>query len=567
MNLRLDGLRLQFLIFAILPLSVLLLALALVGVRVHGQTMRRVVAERDGRYARAAAALINERVQSRREVVKRVASGLESAEAPGDTVARFARLGSGPDLGVAVLAADGRVLAGSLAVDLSPAALAAVPPAGEPIVLILERAPLEGAVAFIAARAGKLTVVAAMDTLELLRRPLGGVQATGEGLRSILVGPEGILLAVAGEVTAGEYLPRHPGVEAALRGESGYAYYPAEGGEHVVAFSAIRAAGWALIIEEPWAEVASPLYRLSMAAPLSLIPALVAAVGGLWFAARSVIQPLRRLQQAAGRLSAGDYSAVSESVGGVAEIQELQRRLSEMAHRTRSSQEALRGYIGRITRVQEEERGRLARELHDDTIQGLIGLDQRLQMEARDRRDSRPAIPPWLDELRDDVQKMIRNVRRLSQGLRPVYLEELGLVAAVEMLVRDADSSSGIAASITVAGERRRLSAEAELAVYRIVQEALANIVRHSRARSAHVDLRFGTQELRVSVRDDGIGLEAAPDWNDLARDGHYGLIGMLERAQAAGAAFSFDAAPGTGATVEVVLPFGAPGGTRTPQG
>ena len=567
MNLRLDGLRLQFLIFAILPLSVLLLALALVGVRVHGQTMRRVVAERDGRYARAAAALINQSLQSREEVVLRVVGGLASAEAPGDAVARVVRPRSSPDLGVAVLAVDGHVLAGSLRVRLSPAELAAVPPAGEPIVLIQDRDPLEGAVAIIAARAGRLTVIAAMQTLELLRTPLGGVPAVGEGLRYILVGPKGTVLAVVGKVTAGEYLPRHPGVEAALRGESGYSYYPAKDGEHVVAFSPISSAGWALVIEEPWAEVASPLYRFSMAAPLSLIPALVAAIGGLWFAARSVIQPLRRLQQAAGRLSAGDYSAASERVGGVAEIQELQRRLAEMAHRTRSSQEALRGYIGRITRVQEEERGRLARELHDDTIQGLIGLDQRLQLATRDRQDSRADVSPWLDELRDGVQKMIRNVRRLSQGLRPVYLEELGLVTAVEMLVKEADSGSGIAVSITVTGERRRPSADAELAVYRIVQEALANIVRHSRAHTAHVDLRFGSQELRVSVRDDGIGLEAAPDWSELARDGHFGLIGMLERAQAAGAAFTFDAAPGTGATVEVVLPFGAPGGTRTPQG
>ena len=238
--------------------------------------------------------------------------------------------------------------------------------------------------------------------------------------------------------------------------------------------------------------------------PLAFVPALVISVIALWLAARQIVVPLRSLRRQALKLAAGDFSAIEEKVGGVQEIRELQHGMMVMARRIQSAQQSLRRYIGRVTYAQEEERRRLAQDLHDETIQDLIALDQKIQLAGRSRGPEDGPRTPGLEALHREAQKAIQKVRRLSRALRPAYLEDLGLLPALEALAGDVGSTIGIPISVRAEGGQRPLPREADLAVYRIVQEALANVARHAAAHHAWIALLYRREELLVNVKDDG---------------------------------------------------------------
>jgi len=276
----------------------------------------------------------------------------------------------------------------------------------------------------------------------------------------------------------------------------------------------------------------------------------------LWLAARQIVVPLRVLQRQSLKLAAGDFSANEEKVGGVQKIRELQRSMTLMARRIHSAQQSLRRYIGKVTSAQEEERRRLAQDLHDETIQDLIALDQRVQLFARTLRAEKSRKVPGLEAIHREAQEAIQRVRRLSRALRPLYLEDLGLFPALEALANDVGSSIGIPVVVRAAGTPQPLPRDADLAVYRIVQEALANIARHAAAHQAWITLRYRRDELQVIVKDDGAGFTPPAEAADLSRTGHFGLIGMRERAQHIGALLKVHSTPGRGARVTVHLPL-----------
>jgi len=226
-----------------------------------------------------------------------------------------------------------------------------------------------------------------------------------------------------------------------------------------------------------------------------------------------------------------------------------------MAHRIRAAQQALRGYIGSITRTQEEERRRLARDLHDETIQDLIALDQQIQMIGMSLGQQEASTTEAIDKLHKDAQETIQKVRRLSRGLRPIYLEDLGLIPALEMLAQDVQTDLQIPISFLVEGPERRLDPVAEVAVYRIVQEALTNICRHANADQAWIDVTFEDQGLLITVRDDGAGFEMPPQTSELAYEGHYGLIGMYERVELVKGNLKIHSTPLQGTTISIKIP------------
>ena len=206
----------------------------------------------------------------------------------------------------------------------------------------------------------------------------------------------------------------------------------------------------------------------------------------------------------------------------------------------------MRDYLGALTQGQEEERRRLARELHDDTIQSLIALNQRLQL-ARIA-----AAPPLADQLAGMEQlatDTIADLRQLTRDLRPSYLDDLGLVPALGLLAREATATLGIPIEFMSSGESRRLPLPVELAAYRIAQEALRNIGRHARATRATVALDFATERVTLAVADDGVGFDAGRV-GELALGGHFGLLGARERAEAVGATLAVDSAPDQGTRV-----------------
>jgi signal transduction histidine kinase len=215
----------------------------------------------------------------------------------------------------------------------------------------------------------------------------------------------------------------------------------------------------------------------------------------------------------------------------------------------------MRFYARKITRSQEDERKRIAQELHDDTIQALIAISRRLEALASYSASlSEPAMRS-LEQAQDLTRSSIRDLRRFLHNLRPPILDHLGLIAALEGLAGDLMENDSVDAQVEVDGDIVRLVPEVELEVFRIVQEALSNVRRHSGASRVNVRIKFRHGLLRVVVIDDGRGFEPSKRVSDLLAAERLGLIGMYERARTLGGTLSVQSKLGRGTTVTLEVP------------
>jgi two-component system sensor histidine kinase DegS len=221
-----------------------------------------------------------------------------------------------------------------------------------------------------------------------------------------------------------------------------------------------------------------------------------------------------------------------------------------------AAKERAEEYIRLATDAQEEERKRLARELHDDTIQALAVVKAKLETLCTEERAASPELCSKLREVDETLATTIDGVRRFSRDLRPSLLDDLGLVHAIDWLVADLAARTGIEALLRTRGAPRRLDQRDELALFRIVQEALSNVEHHSGAGTVKVAVHFG-DGVRATVVDDGAGFDLATTLSGRDPSLRLGLLGMRERAKLAGAALSIKSRPGAGTRVTVALPNG----------
>lgn len=221
----------------------------------------------------------------------------------------------------------------------------------------------------------------------------------------------------------------------------------------------------------------------------------------------------------------------------------------------RETQENLHFLLQQITTAQEEERKRIAWELHDDTIQSLVALCQQIDDLPSGIRAMPKQARSRLEDLHQQANTIMREVRRLSQDLRPAVVDNLGLVAALEWLASDVSGYSGIATNLKVAGAERRLSTEVELVLFRIAQEAMRNVWKHAQASQAEITLEFGDGKTRVTVRDNGLGFDTRQLADDL-KTGKLGLAGMRERAKLLGGALTVTSESGKGTVLTAELPL-----------
>jgi signal transduction histidine kinase len=217
--------------------------------------------------------------------------------------------------------------------------------------------------------------------------------------------------------------------------------------------------------------------------------------------------------------------------------------------------ENMRFYARKITQAQESERKRIARELHDDTIQSLIALSRRIEA----LRVSEEALPKetvtHIQALQQTTVEVIQSVRRFSQALRPSILDDLGLLPTLEELTTELNRQDGLQAEFWVHGEERRLSAEVELTLFRIVQEALNNVRKHAKASRVVTVVELSDGYIRVTVQDNGVGFRPPTLAEHPTGTSKLGLIGMLERARLLGGILIVDSAPDQGTKVIVNVP------------
>lgn len=268
---------------------------------------------------------------------------------------------------------------------------------------------------------------------------------------------------------------------------------------------------------------------------------------------RLALQPLDALERTAARVHRGDLDArVPLSPVADRELDRLTRTFNAMLDAATRNRERLRAVAATALNAAEEERKRIARELHDETAQLLAALLIRIRVVKK--ANDPAAVSALLDDMREQIGGALEGVRRFARGLRPPALDELGLIPAIESHVRSIRAICEIDLSLESEGDVSGLPLEAELAVYRIIQEALSNVVRHSGALRASVRVVREPDRLLVTVEDDGHGFNV-PEVR--AAGGGLGLFGMGERAAYLGGRVEVQSAPGTGTRVRAEIPLG----------
>lgn len=265
------------------------------------------------------------------------------------------------------------------------------------------------------------------------------------------------------------------------------------------------------------------------------------------------LQPLDALERTAARVRRGDLEArVPLSPVADRELDRLTRTFNGMLDSAAEYRERVREVASQALTAAEEERKRISRELHDETAQLLAALLIRIRLVKR-AGDPR-AVDALLEDMRREIGQALEGVRRFARGLRPPALDELGLIPAIESHVRSLREISEMDLSLAAGpAVDEGLPAEAGLAVYRIIQEALSNVLRHSGATRASIRLEREGARLVVCVEDDGRGF-SVPTVTAGGRG--LGLFGMNERAAYLGGRVDVRSEPGAGTRVRAEIPI-----------
>jgi len=226
-------------------------------------------------------------------------------------------------------------------------------------------------------------------------------------------------------------------------------------------------------------------------------------------------------------------------------LQQIQRDLQE--------REALRRELLRHTvNAQEEERGRIARELHDETAQFLTAFTMNLAA-LQNYAAGNKEVSSLVESLQTLSRQMAQGIYRMVHDLRPAQLDDLGLVAALQYLAEQERNRTGLLVGLQVEGQRQRLDPLVETVVFRVAQEAITNVARHARCERAEIRLTFSAKQVSLQVRDAGIGF--LPAQSPGLPQG-WGLAGMRERTEAIGGRFILSSMPGKGTSTEIIIPL-----------
>jgi two-component system sensor histidine kinase UhpB len=271
---------------------------------------------------------------------------------------------------------------------------------------------------------------------------------------------------------------------------------------------------------------------------------------------RAAFAPLRRVLATIQAVERGDLSARVDVRAGDADTATLARAFNGMLDRLAEMRDEAAGLT---LRAQEEERRRLALELHDQTGQSLTALTLHAQAIgqtlANEHSVAATRAQAQAERLNTLAQRTLAEVQAIARQLRPSLLDDLGVVTALSWLVEDAEVRLGVTTRMKIASAEleggARFPAEVETALYRIAQESLTNAVRHGKARHVAIALRSSAQALSLTIADDGTGFTMAE-----RESGGIGIYGMHERTRILGGALRLRSAPGRGCAVRATIPL-----------
>jgi two-component system, NarL family, sensor histidine kinase UhpB len=270
------------------------------------------------------------------------------------------------------------------------------------------------------------------------------------------------------------------------------------------------------------------------------------------------LTPLTRLRETMTLAQAGDLTLKAPITGHDPDADRLAGAFNSMLQ---AIDDLSKSRARHILHAQEEERKRIARELHDETSQALTSLLISLALLEESVTD--PTGRQRICDTRTLAHETLRAVRSMSLDLRPSALDDLGLLPALRWYVKEYQQKCGVEAELTVSGMKERLPPEVETALYRMIQESLTNTAKHAHARHVWVTLTEDSLQLRATIRDDGQGFDAASMLRKHWQDRGLGLAGMQERAALLDGAVEIESETGAGALITVTIPLRQAGRSR----
>jgi len=357
----------------------------------------------------------------------------------------------------------------------------------------------------------------------------------------------------------GKIIP--PGARSAIQGmrEGFVTTRGADGIERLYALTTIPDTGWRIAAGMP-TDVALANYRMLRDQGLLLAFFVVLLVLTLaWRIASAIIAPVQALARTAATVAAGETAARAAPTGP-GELQAVARQFNRMldaradTDRVMLKREAeLQNLYESLQSVREEERRRFAREMHDDLGHGLTVL--RIDLDWLEARLP-PLEPPLQNRLAGidiEIDHIVDSIRRISEDLRPAMLDNLGLNAAIENYVSRFSIRTGIACEVTLGRGKLDVGDKIGTAIFRLIQEALNNVLKHAQATRVAIGVQHKAGELLLLIEDNGTGL-AETTGNGPSG---FGVAGMRERVALLNGRFTLTSLPGQGVRIEVMIPTG----------
>ena len=571
--LRQHSLLIHSIIWVVLPFSLLIIGLAVTGIIIYQESVTELIIDRDRQVAALAADSVSEGLEGYQRVLAALASNTD-IHSNSDTIRQRAIQTAGSALSI--------FNAGVLVVDAKGTVLTSVPASATNILPAIgeqdyfqyvrsQRAPIFSHV-ITSPTTGEPMIVATVPITgrdntfsgALLGAFYLRTSALGDLVKDLIVGNNGLAYMVGQRGTVlyhhdpqviGANYSEHPSVAQVKQGLSGGLLWQTPDGQRLVdGYAPISTAGWGLIVQESWDTAIAPTQAHFVLLALIALVATTAGLIALWLGVRQITAPVQVISRQTSRLAAGKAIEPIQA-SRIAEVDTLGRAFSRMARQIETYRAGLRRYVGAITDSQEDERRRISRELHDETVQSLIAIGRRIELYEASEQD--PGRLAQLSELHTMMDETVNSVRQISRDLRPLILDDLGIVPALRTLVRGVREGNDAVPStkLEISGSPIQLDSEQELAIYRITQETLNNVRRHAHATSAEVCLTFDVDTIRLRVTDNGRGFSLPSSLAELAEVGHFGLMGIQERVWAAGGTLSIDSEPGQGTRISVTIP------------
>lgn len=570
---RFRSLHTYVLLWLFLPFAVLLTIILAAVISIYQNSMTQIVLERHQQLANLAAVTISQGIEDNAHVLEALGARI-ALQNPSSEVRERALSQSTDALvnftaGVVQVDAQGRIITTTSNTDsvrwqtISPETLALLVdrdrPAfsnvvtigkGEEVILIAVPTKNDGG-QFTGAVIGGVILD---DSTNFISAAIQKLTTSTPGI-AYLVDTQGKIISHPDPGEIGKDFSDRPYIgQATFGSRGGNIWTSPEGEQFVGAETIVNPSGWSLVVKEPWDVITAPVRRYTLLIAWFALLALAGVFFQSWVGTRRVTAPILALSKSTALLASGEaIPPIKEN--RIQEIDHLHNSFLKMARQIEAYRDGLRHYVDAMTRSQEEERMRIARELHDETIQNLLAIYRR--MELYNTTETDPARKQQLDLLHDMLHQTLQGVRRISQDLRPMMLDDLGFIPAVQMLVRAAhDGVNGVPdAQLKVDGNARPLLPSTELALYRIVQEAINNIRKHAQATRLQVTIQYLPSRIQLEIQDDGKGFKIPASFAELAQKGNLGLMGIQERVWAISGILRIESQEEKGTKVIITIP------------